>query len=279
MKLMRIGAVGSERPAVISDAGDAHDVSALIGDLVPEAISDDLVGRLAGYRDQPVIDLAGARIGSPLARPGTIWCIGLNYADHAREAGAAIPDEPVVFSKAASALAGPNDTIHWHASMTKLDWEVELGIVIGRPAHRVPEDRALGHVLGYTIVNDLSERAWQMERGGQWMKGKSHPGFCPVGPWIVTRDEVPDPQALSLWLDVDGGRMQDGNTRDMIAGVARIISYLSDFTRLMPGDLICTGTPAGVGAGVKPPRFLGPGAKLRLGIDGLGEQRQQVAGA
>jgi 2-keto-4-pentenoate hydratase/2-oxohepta-3-ene-1,7-dioic acid hydratase in catechol pathway len=256
--------------------GRAFDVSALVPDFEPRTL-----GALPAFdlSEQPQVDLSGVRLGSPVARIGTIWCIGLNYVDHAREAGMAIPVEPVVFSKATSALSGPNDAIPFGRGMTKLDWEVELGVVIGRPAFQVSEADALDHVLGYTVVNDVSERAWQLERGGQWMKGKSHPGFCPVGPWLVTRDEIPDPQALALWLDVNGERRQDGSTSSMIFPVALVISHLSQFARLEPGDLICTGTPAGVGAGFKPQVFLGPGDTVRLGIAGLGEQQQRVEAA
>ena len=187
-----------------------------------------------------------------------------------------IPEEPVVFSKAASALAGPNDAIAYSDAMSKLDWEVELGIIIGKRAFDIDEAAALDYVLGYTVVNDVSERVWQLERGGQWMKGKSYPGFCPAGPWLVTREEVPDPQALRLWLEVNGERRQDGRTATMIFSVARIVSYLRQFARLEPGDLICTGTPPGVGAGMTPPVFLVPGDTVRLGIEGLGEQSQRI---
>lgn len=276
MKLFRYGQAGAERPGVIDAEGRAFDVSALVGDFAPDTLRGFDPAELAG---QPEVDLAGARIGSPLARFGMIWCIGLNYVDHAQEAGMAIPSEPVVFSKAPSSLCGPNDPIPFRQDMTKLDWEVELGIVVGRPAYHVSEADALDHVFGYTVVNDVSERAWQLDRGGQWMKGKCHPNFCPAGPWLVTRDEVPDPQALALWLEVNGERKQDGNTASMIFPVARIVSYLSQFARLEPGDLICTGTPAGVGAGFKPQVFLKPGDSVRLGIAGMGEQAQRVEAA
>lgn len=279
MKLFRFGQPGYERPGVIDPSGVAIDVSAIVGDYDPATLGPVLLAKLstAAAADHPEVDLASERLGSPVARPGTIWCIGLNYRDHAQESGMAIPGEPVVFSKAASALGGPNDDIPFSDAMTKLDWEVELGIVIGTSAFDVAESAALDHVLGYTLVNDVSERAWQLERGGQWIKGKSHPGFCPAGPWLVTRDAVADPQALRLWLDVNGMRRQDGSTASMIFPVAHIVSYLSRFARLDPGDLICTGTPAGVGAGFKPPVFLSPGDRIDLGIDGLGEQHQIVA--
>ncbi|HVI99494.1 MAG TPA: fumarylacetoacetate hydrolase family protein [Sphingomonas sp.] len=276
MRFIRFGERGNERPGIVDDDGAVRDLSGLIEALTPDMLSPELIAHVAAADGLPVVDLAGQRIGAAIARPGTIWCIGLNYVDHANEAGMAIPSEPVVFSKAASALSGPNDAIPFTDDMTKLDWEVELGIVIGRPAFRVSTADALDHVFGYTLVNDVSERAWQLERGGQWIKGKSHPGFCPAGPWLVTRDEVPDPQALALRLEVNGEPMQDGTTADMIFPVAEIVSYLSRFARLEPGDLICTGTPAGVGAGMSPARFLKPGDSVRLTIDGLGEQTQRV---
>lgn len=280
MKLLRIGQPGAERAAVLADDGvSAFDVSGLVGDFTPDTLTGDINVRLVDFANQPRISLDGERIGSPVVRPGTIWCIGLNYIDHAREADMPIPGEPIVFSKAVSSLSGPNDAIPFRSDMTKLDWEVELGLVVGRSTYQVTEEDALAHLLGYTIVNDVSERAWQIERNGQWMKGKSHPGFCPAGPWLVTRDEVPDPQALRLWLDVNGERRQDGTTGDMIFSVAKLVSYLSSFARLEPGDLICTGTPAGVGAGLKPPVFLSRGDTLRLGIDGLGEQATVVKAA
>lgn len=278
MKLFRYGPVGRERPGMIDASGRMRDASALIDDFTPDTLTSALADRLR-VADLPEIHIAGQRLGAPIARPGTIWCIGLNYVDHAKEAGMPIPAEPVVFSKAASALSGPGDAIPFTRDMTKLDWEVELGVVIGRPAFQVAEREALDHVFGFTLVNDVSERAWQLERGGQWVKGKSHPGFCPAGPWLTTRDDVRDPQQLALWLDVNGARVQDGTTADMIFPVAEIVSYLSRFARLEPGDLICTGTPAGVGAGMSPQRFLKPGDTVRLGIDGLGEQSQRVEAA
>jgi 2,4-didehydro-3-deoxy-L-rhamnonate hydrolase len=273
VRLFRYGPPGGERPGMMDSNGRALDVSALVPDFDSRTLG--ALGPL-DFSGQPEVDLSTVRLGPPLARIGTIWCIGLNYVDHAREAGMAIPVEPVVFSKATSSLSGPNDPIPFGRAMTKLDWEVELGVVIGRQAFQVSEADALSHVFGYAVVNDVSERAWQLERGGQWMKGKSHPGFCPVGPWLVTRDEVPDPQALALWLDVNGERRQDGSTESMIFPIALLISHLSQFARLEPGDLILTGTPAGVGAGFKPQIFLEPGDEVRLGISGLGEQRQRV---
>lgn len=278
MKLFRYGERGDERPGMIDSAGRAIDISAIVDDFNPSTLGLGLLEKLSAtvVADQPEVDLSVERLASPIARPGTIWCVGLNYRDHANEAGMAIPSEPVVFSKAASSLSGPNDAIPFINEMTKLDWEVELGIVIGKAAFDIPEADALDCVLGYTVVNDVSERAWQLDRGGQWMKGKSYPGFCPVGPWLVTADDVPDPQLLDLWLDVNGQRRQNGSTAMMIFPVAEIVSYLSRFARLEPGDLICTGTPAGVGAGMSPPLFLTAGDRLMLGISGLGHQSQIV---
>jgi 2-keto-4-pentenoate hydratase/2-oxohepta-3-ene-1,7-dioic acid hydratase in catechol pathway len=224
-----------------------------------------------------VLDTAGLRIAPPVSQPRNIHCIGLNYSDHAAEAGLPVPEEPILFSKASGAYCGPDDDIPHSPKMTKLDWEVELGVVIGKPALNVCEADALDHVLGYTLVNDLSERAWQQERGGQWSKGKSFPNFCPTGPWLVTPDEIGDVQDLDMRLDVNGSRMQTGNTSKMIFGVARIVSYLSEFLRLETGDLICTGTPPGVGAGMTPQTWLTVGDVVELEIVGLGAQRQKVA--
>ncbi|MGY9052652.1 MAG: fumarylacetoacetate hydrolase family protein, partial [Rhodobacterales bacterium] len=216
------------------------------------------------------------RVATPMAQPRNIYCIGLNYSDHAAEAGMAIPDEPILFNKSSGTFCAAFDPILFAPKMTKLDWEVELGIVIGKPALNISKAQALDHVLGYTLVNDVSERAWQLERGGQWAKGKGFPNFCPTGPWIVTGDEVNDGRSLSMWLDVNGTRMQTGNTDTMIFNIPTIVSYLSEFMRLEAGDLICTGTPPGVGAGMNPPRYLNIGDNIKLGIDGLGEQTQTV---
>ncbi|GFE79214.1 fumarylacetoacetate (FAA) hydrolase [Steroidobacter agaridevorans] len=278
MKLMRYGEAGREKPAVLDASGKIRDVSSLVSDYDPSTLGDDLVSRLRQVEEQPEVT-GTPRIGPVLARVGTIWCIGLNYVDHAKEAGMAVPTEPVVFSKAASTVCGPNDSIPITAAMAKLDWEVELGVVIGRRAFRVTEAQALEHVFGYTVVNDVSERAWQLERGGQWMKGKSHPNFCPLGPWLVTGDEIPDLQSLQLWLDVNAVPKQRGSTSSMIFPVAKLVSYLSQFARLEPGDLICTGTPPGVGAGMKPPQFLRSGDVVTLGIELLGKQKQRVESA
>lgn len=278
MKLLRVGAVGQERPCVLDAAGQARDVSSIVPDFAAELIGDDLLARLAAadLQSLPAISLEGARIAPPVARPPNIYCIGLNYSDHAAEAGLPVPDEPILFNKSYSSYCGPNDPIPWTDTMSKLDWEVELGIVIGCPALGVDADTALDCVFGYTIVNDVSERHWQGERGGQWTKGKSFPNFCPAGPWLVTRDEIPDPQALDMWLTVNGQPMQSGNTARMIFPVAAIVAYLSQFMRLEPGDLICSGTPPGVGIGRTPPVFLTAGDIVALGIAGLGNQRQIV---
>ncbi|RME63727.1 MAG: FAA hydrolase family protein, partial [Alphaproteobacteria bacterium] len=216
------------------------------------------------------------RIAPPMATPRNIWCIGLNYSDHAAEAGMDIPKEPILFTKASAAFCGPNDPILFSKNMSKLDWEVELGVVIGTRALHVSRADAMRHVFGFVVANDVSERAWQLERSGQWVKGKSFPNFCPVGPYLVTTDAIADVGNLALWLDVNDVRMQTGSTSKMIFDVATIVSYMSAFCQLEPGDLICTGTPPGVGAGMKPPRFLSPGDRVVLGIDGLGEQMQTV---
>jgi 2-keto-4-pentenoate hydratase/2-oxohepta-3-ene-1,7-dioic acid hydratase in catechol pathway len=277
MKLLRIGPEGQEVPCVLDAGGAARDVSSLVADFTPRTIAG-LVELLAGadLAALPAVATSGARIAPPVAQPRNIYCIGLNYSDHAAEAGMAIPSEPILFNKSASTYCGPNDPILYSPKMTKLDWEVELGIVIGKTALNITRDAAPDHILGYTLVNDVSERAWQMERGGQWAKGKGFPNFCPTGPWVVTGDEVDNARALGMWLDVNGRRMQTGNTDTMIFDPATIVSYLSEFIRLEPGDLICTGTPPGVGAGMKPPVWLQVGDRVTLGIDGLGEQAQTV---
>lgn len=277
MKFLRLGEAGSEIPCAMDDKGIARDISSIVKDITPQT--------LAGLRQKlEAVDLASfpeakaekMRSAAPLSRPGNIYCIGLNYSDHAAEAGLPIPSEPILFNKASGTYCGPNDNILFSPKMTKLDWEVELGIVIGKPALNISKDGALEHIFGYTLVNDVSERAWQMERQGQWAKGKSFPHFCPTGPWIVTGDEIKDAKSLPMWLDVNGLRMQTGNTDTMIFDPATIVSYLSEFMRLEPGDLICTGTPPGVGAGMKPPVWLKIGDKVKLGIEGLGEQSQTV---
>lgn len=269
---------GGFLPCMLDEDGNARDASSVVRDFSPQTLSSDHFDQLRQLDPStlPVVPREGRRIGPPVTQPPNIWCIGLNYSDHAAEAGMPIPDEPILFNKSSATFCGPEDPILWSDSMTKLDWEVELGIVIGKPALGISRDRAMEHVAGFVLVNDVSERAWQMERGGQWVKGKSFPNFCPTGPWLVTPDEVADVQSLGMWLDVNGERMQHGSTAHMIFDVACIVSYMSEFCRLEAGDLICTGTPPGVGAGMKPPKFLRPGDVVTLGIEGLGTQRQTV---
>ncbi|WAJ28148.1 fumarylacetoacetate hydrolase family protein [Antarcticirhabdus aurantiaca] len=280
MKLLRFGEPGRERPGLLDAHGAVRDLSSVVTDFDGAALSPASLARLAAI-DPASLPLApaDARIGPCVPRPGKFICIGLNYADHARETGKEPPPEPIIFMKATSAFCGPNDDVEIPRGSAKTDWEVELGVVIGSVAKYVPEADALNHVAGYCVINDVSERAFQSERGGQWTKGKSHDTFGPTGPWLVTADEVADPQALDLWLDVDGSRRQTGNTRTMIFGVAHLVSYLSQFMTLEPGDVIATGTPPGVGMGMKPPVFLKPGQEMRLGIEGLGEQRQRTVEA
>ena len=260
MKLLRLEIAGQVVPCLLDATGKARDVRGVVADFTPDTAAG-LQAALQGIPPDTLPEVAqdGARLLPPLAQPRNIWCIGLNYSDHAAEAGLPVPPEPILFSP----------------RMTKLDWEVELGVVIGTGGMDIPQDTAIDHVLGYTVVNDVSERAWQMEHGGQWVKGKSFPNFCPTGPWIVTPDEV-DAADLPMWLDVNGVRMQTGRTSKMVFDVATVVSYLSRFCMLLPGDLICTGTPPGVGMGMKPPRYLAPGDVVTLGIDGLGQQRQTV---
>lgn len=277
MKLVRYGERGRERPGMIDDAGRLHDLGDHVGDidgaaLVPEAL--DLLRGLDPAR-LPLVH-GEHRLGSPIASVGKVIAVGLNYADHAAEAGLQVPEEPVLFMKATSAISGPYDDVILPRGAKKPDWEVELAIVIGKEARYVPEGEAARHIAGYTICNDVSERHFQIERSGQWVKGKSADTFCPLGPWLVTADEIADPQALDLWLEVNGERMQNGSTRTMVYGVRRLVSYISQFMSLQPGDVIPTGTPPGVGMGRKPQRWLAAGDEMRLGISGLGEQRQRV---
>ncbi|MDY7509497.1 fumarylacetoacetate hydrolase family protein [Ralstonia wenshanensis] len=276
MKLVRMGAPGAERPGLIDTQGRVRDLSGVIGDLGPQQLSDAALAQLAGVDIAALPVVQDTRFGVPWTGIGKIIAIGLNYADHAAEAGLPPPAEPILFLKANSALNGPNDAVMLPRGSAKTDWEVELGVVIGKTASDVSREEALSHVAGYCVVNDVSEREFQLERGGTWDKGKGCDTFCPVGPWLVTRDEVPDPQALGLWLDVNGERAQRGNTATMVFGVAHLVSYVSRFMTLHPGDLICTGTPPGVGMGAKPPRYLKAGDTMRLGIDGLGVQTQTV---
>jgi len=278
MKLMRLGdRHGVKTPCVLDDHGVPRDVSSIVEDFGPRTLSTALLDELrqADLSALPEVDPAGRRVAPPVAQPLNIWCVGLNYSDHAAEAGLPVPDEPILFNKSSATYCGPNDPILHDDRMTKLDWEVELGIVIGKTTLGIQAEQAMDHVAGFVVVNDVSERAWQMERGGQWVKGKSFPNFCPTGPLLVTPDEIGD-RPLNLWLDVNGQRMQDGSTSKMIFDVATIVSYMSEFCQLEPGDLICTGTPPGVGAGMKPPTFLKVGDSVSLGIEGLGEQRQRV---
>ena len=280
MKLLRFGEAGQEKPGILDTDGKMRDVSSLVSDFTPETISPLMLGTLtrADFSSLPEVP-AGTRLGPPLARTGHFLAIGLNYADHAEESGMPIPAEPIIFSKAPSSLSGPNDDVVIPRGSVKTDWEVELAVIIGEHCHDIDEDQALSMVFGYALCNDVSEREFQAERGGQWIKGKSAPTFGPLGPWIVTNDEIADPQDLDMFLDVNGERCQTGNTKTMIFSVAHIVSYVSRFMALEPGDIITTGTPPGVGMGMKPQRFLKAGDEMRLGIAGLGEQRQKVVAA
>ncbi|EEX15665.1 fumarylacetoacetate hydrolase family protein [Citreicella sp. SE45] len=280
MKLMRVGPKGQERPTLVDAEGTIRDLSGVVPDFAGEGVSLEALDRIRALDPVTLPALPeGARIGACLASVPTFHCIGLNYAKHAAETGGKPPREPILFTKASSSLSGPNDAVILPPGSEKSDWEVELGVVIGKPCWQVSEADALSHVAGYCVVNDLSEREWQMERGGQWVKGKSAPGYGPCGPWLVTADEVPDPQALGLSLDLNGKTVQDSDTSDMIFSVAEIISYMSRFMLLVPGDLIATGTPSGVGLGMEPKRFLRPGDSLALRVEGLGEQRQEIVAA
>ncbi|AVT12547.1 fumarylacetoacetate hydrolase family protein [Paracidovorax avenae] len=275
MKLVRYGQPGQEKPGLIDAQGQLRDLSAQVADIDGAALSPASLQKLAAIDAASLPAVSGpVRRGPPVARVGKIICVGLNYADHAAETGAPIPAEPILFLKPSSSIIGPDDTVVIPRGSVKTDWEVELGVVIGRKTSYVTEAEALDYVAGYTIVNDVSEREYQLERGGQWDKGKGCDTFSPIGPWMVTRDEVADPQALALWLEVNGKRFQDGSTRTMIFGVAKLVSYISEFMSLLPGDIISTGTPPGVGLGQKPPVYLKAGDTMRVGIQGLGEQQQ-----
>ena len=278
MKLLRYGPPGHESPGLLDSSGHIWDLSSVVSDLSGEALHPDSIGRLRALDPSKLRRVEGdVRLGPCVAGVGKFICIGLNYSDHAAESGMAVPAEPILFMKATSAICGPNDGILIPRGSQKTDWEVELGVVIGRPARYVSEAEALSHVAGYCVVNDLSERAFQLEGTGQWVKGKSADTFGPIGPWLVTSDEVPNPQNLELWLEVDGRTYQRSTTKHMIFSVARLVSYISNFMSLHPGDIISTGTPPGIGMGQKPePIYLRPGNHVRLGIDGLGEQRQVV---
>ena len=277
MKLMRHGAKGAEKPALIDAQGQVRDLAKVLPDITAATLSPTSLQRLHDIKTDtlPIVGTP-ARIAPPWGGMGKFICVGLNYADHAAESGMPVPAEPVLFMKTTSALMGCNDAVVLPQNSLKSDWEVELGVVIGTKARYVSEADALKHVAGYCVVNDLSEREYQLERGGTWDKGKGCDTFGPVGPWMVTADEVADPQALSMWLEVNGQRVQNGSTKTMVFGVAHLVSYISRFMTLYPGDLISTGTPPGVGMGQKPPRFLKPGDEIRLGIQGLGEQHQRV---
>ena len=279
MRLLRFGPKGAEKPGLLDAEGRIRDLSDQITDITPEVLAPDRLRRLAELDPSRLPRAEGTqRLGCPLALVPNLVCIGLNYADHARETNSPIPEEPIVFMKHTGSIIGPDDQVRLPRGATKGDWEVELGVVIGTRAAYVEEADAMDHVAGYCIVNDVSERDYQRHGGGgQWIKGKSPETFAPIGPWLVTKDEIPDPQNLSLWCEVDGRRFQDGSTRTMIFGVAHLVSHLSRYMTLLPGDVISTGTPPGVGMGVKPtPVFLKPGNVMRLGIEGLGEQRQEV---
>jgi 2-keto-4-pentenoate hydratase/2-oxohepta-3-ene-1,7-dioic acid hydratase in catechol pathway len=277
MKLLRYGPVGQEKPGLLDAKGQLRDLSAHVRDIAGETLSPASLARLAALDPASLPLVAGTpRLGPCVAGTGKFICIGLNYSDHAAETGAPVPSEPIIFMKATSTIVGPNDTVEIPRGSTKTDWEVELGVVIGKTAKYVSEQDALQHVAGYCVINDLSEREFQLERQGQWTKGKSADTFGPIGPWLVTRDEIPDPQRLPMWLEVNGVRRQNGSTATMIFGIASLVSYLSQFMSLQPGDIISTGTPPGVGLGMKPPVYLKAGDVVTLGIEGLGQQRQEL---
>lgn len=277
MKLLRYGPVGAEKPGLLDDQGTIRDLSGVVPDIDAVALAPKKLAALAELDPANLPSVDGSpRLGPPVARVGKLLCIGLNYSDHAAETGAPIPEEPILFMKSTTSIIGPNDDVVLPRGSRKGDWEAELGVVIGTRASYVDEADALEHVAGYCVFNDVSERHYQLEGTGQWVKGKSADTFAPFGPWLVTRDEVPDPQDLHIWLEVDGKRYQDGSTRTMIFPVAQLVSYVSRYMTLEPGDIIPTGTPPGVGLGQKPPVFLAPGNVMRLGIEGLGEQQQRV---
>lgn len=277
MKLVRYGRPGQEKPGLIDQDGKLRDLSGVIDDIGPAQLSDKTLAKLAKLKPAKLPAVRGKpRFGTPVSQVGKFIGIGLNYSDHAAESGMPIPSEPIVFMKAITSLSGPTDDVMLPKDFSKADWEVELGIVIGTKAQYVTAVSALDYVAGYCLINDVSERAFQLERGPQWDKGKGCDTFGPVGPWLVTKDEIPNPQRLGMWLDINGERYQTGNTRTMIFSVAKIVSYLSRFMTLMPGDIIATGTPPGVGMGMKPQQFLAPGDEMHLSIEGLGEQRQKV---
>ncbi|PPU92062.1 fumarylacetoacetate hydrolase family protein [Xanthomonas albilineans] len=277
MKLVRIGSPGQEIPGLIDGEGRIRDLRGVIDDVAGEHLTRAGLDKLRALdvATLPIIDGA-PRYGAAVGGIGKFICVGLNYADHAAESGMEVPKMPILFMKATTAVCGPNDTVIIPRGSVKSDWEVELGVVIGDVARDVSVEQALDHVAGYAVINDLSEREFQLEHGGQWVKGKSADTFGPIGPWLVTRDEIPDPQNLSMWLEVNGHRYQNGSTRTMVFGVAELVSHISRYMTLMPGDVISTGTPPGVGLGQKPPVYLKPGDVMELGIEGLGQQRQAV---
>ncbi|KRD26895.1 ureidoglycolate lyase [Acidovorax sp. Root267] len=285
MKLLRYGPQGQEKPGLLDAQGRVRDLSGVVSDIAGDVLTPEGLARIAQLDVDSLPLVAGTpqqdlRLGACVGRVGKFICIGLNYADHAAESGMPVPAEPVVFSKWTSAIVGPNDAVEIPRGSQRTDWEVELGVVIGQGGRYISEADAMRHVAGYCVVNDVSEREVQLERGGgQWDKGKGCDTFGPTGPWLVTADEVPDPQVLDLWLEVDGRRYQNGNTRTMVFGVAQLVSHLSQFMSLQPGDIISTGTPPGVGLGQKPPVYLVAGQTMRLGISGLGEQQQRTVQA
>ncbi|MBO3758693.1 fumarylacetoacetate hydrolase family protein [Ciceribacter sp. L1K22] len=274
MKLMRVGPIGQEKPAILDADGKIRDLSAHVADIGGAAISPEGLAKIAALDLKSLPELKADRIGACVAGTGKFICIGLNYSDHAAETGAAVPPEPVIFMKATSAIVGPNDDVLIPRGSEKTDWEVELGVVIGKTAKYVSEADALDYVAGYCVSHDVSERAFQTERAGQWTKGKSCDTFGPIGPWLVTKDEIADPLNLGMWLKVNGETMQNGSSKTMVYGIAHVVSYLSQFMSLHPGDVISTGTPPGVGMGMKPPRYLKAGDVVELGIEGLGTQKQ-----
>ena len=281
MKLLRYGPKGQEKPGLLDAQGKIRDLSGVVGDIDGAALSDASLAKLRALdpASLPVVE-GNPRLGPAVGKIGKFICIGLNYADHAAESNLPVPTEPVVFNKWNSAISGPNDDVEIPRGSKKTDWEVELGVVIGKAAKYIDEANALDYVAGYCVINDVSEREWQIERGGTWDKGKGFDTFGPIGPWVVTRDEVADPQNLNLWLEVDDHRYQNGSTKTMVFTVAKLVSYLSQCMSLQPGDVISTGTPPGVGMGVKPnPTYLKPGQTIRLGIEGLGEQQQKTYAA
>jgi 2,4-diketo-3-deoxy-L-fuconate hydrolase len=280
MKLVRFGEAGKERPGVLDKDGHIRDLSAHVKDISGDVLSDDSLKRISEIDPASLPRLPdGVRLGAPVATPSKFIAIGLNYSDHAAEVGMPLPTEPIVFLKAVTSICGPNDPVEKPRHSTKLDWEVELGIIIGKRAKYIDEAASFQHVAGYCLGNDVSERNFQLERQGQWTKGKSHDTFGPLGPWLVTRDEIPNPQNLKMWLDVNGERQQTGTTATMVFNVRKIVSYVSHYMTMLPGDVIITGTPPGVGSAKKPPRFLNPGDVVTLGVEGLGEQRQQIVAA